>query len=336
MSSFQITPTSYSIGGLATSIHVHSPLLLPNVLVLFDSGATPYTIEVCTRGKPFPQKLLNLVSHGHLDHVHGMFAMARVQELAGGGGKIRFFVPRGALRLFEEARDAMSRLERGDFSSALETATATATATTTTATTATTTTATATTTTATNTQKKSKPRLQDVVEFVPVSPGDEILLTKADLGGNGLCTDGSQLYLRIFETDHCTCADNSGDNSASSQAMSVAYVLVRKLKPAVRSEFSDVVGPELGKLVQARGGGNVFQAESERQVKFEVCYTGDSHADGLVEVSDVGDTSGSGSGYRDYEKVFGGEGARKTRQRNAVAEQFRKEVSERAKQPQPN
>ena len=97
-----------------------------------------------------------------------------------------------------------------------------------------------------------------------------------------------------------------------------------------------MVGPELGKLVQARGGGNVFQAESERQVKFEVCYTGDSHADGLVEVSDVGDTSGSGSGYRDYEKVFGGEGARKTRQRNAVAEQFRKEVSERAKQPQPN
>tara|TARA_B110000305_G_scaffold235297_1_gene294704 strand:+ start:535 stop:1926 length:1392 start_codon:yes stop_codon:yes gene_type:complete len=140
-----------------------------------------------------------------LDKCDGIFAMARILSLSSDSPppKVRFYVPSGSLDYFQEATNAMSRLE-----------------------------------TLSSPKSAVGPiqSLSDIIEFIPAVPGKEYLLTSADIGGTGLCTDESQLFLGVFDT------------SPNASATSVAYILSRKMK--------------------VRGG------DPSPEHKFEVCYTG--------------------------------------------------------------
>mmetsp|Transcript_12184 Transcript_12184/g.28687 ORF Transcript_12184/g.28687 Transcript_12184/m.28687 type:complete len:193 (-) Transcript_12184:21-599(-) len=107
--------TAWSLAGVGTSIVLE--LKAPpqqsaaskkksrsTARVAFDIGATDGFSEA------IPAKYV-FVSHGHVDHVGGLFAHARAHAVSCGGQAPTYFVPAQLLPQIEKCRDAMSSLD---------------------------------------------------------------------------------------------------------------------------------------------------------------------------------------------------------------------------------
>ena len=129
----------------------------PSTRVVFDIGSTP------TIADAFPASTV-IVSHGHVDHVGGMFSHARAHSVAYGGSTPTYYVPKPLVSKLEEARSAFSAMDALCVDESEDNA-------------------------------RSHSLLQ--MNIVGVEPGDEIELSIKKL------PDGKRLFLRVFDVAHC-------------------------------------------------------------------------------------------------------------------------------------
>ena len=129
----------------------------PSTRVVFDIGSTP------TIADAFPASTV-IVSHGHVDHVGGMFSHARAHSVAYGGSTPTYYVPKPLVAKLEEARSAFSAMDALCVDESEDNA-------------------------------RSHSLLQ--MHIVGVEPGDEIELSIKKL------PDGKRLFLRVFDVAHC-------------------------------------------------------------------------------------------------------------------------------------
>jgi len=124
--------------------------------IVFDIGATPVIDDA------FPSSTV-IISHGHVDHIGGMFSHARAHSVAyGGSTPSTYYVPAALVPKLEEARKAMSSIDA--FNAGSEGC-------------------------------RSESLLN--MNIVGVNSGDEIELKLRKVSG------GKQLLLRAFAVDHC-------------------------------------------------------------------------------------------------------------------------------------
>lgn len=72
--------------------------------IVFDIGATPAIEDA------FPSSTV-IISHGHVDHIGGMFNHARAHSVAYGGSTPTYYVPAALVPKLEEARMLMSSID---------------------------------------------------------------------------------------------------------------------------------------------------------------------------------------------------------------------------------
>lgn len=124
--------------------------------IVFDIGATPSIADA------FPASTV-IISHGHVDHIGGIFNHARAHSLAYFSGTTpTYYVPAALVETLEEARRAMSSLDAFNDGS-----------------------------------EGSRSESLIKMDIVGVNAGDEIELKLKKIPG------GKKLYVRAFAVDHC-------------------------------------------------------------------------------------------------------------------------------------
>jgi len=153
--------SAWSKAGVGTSIvlqpqDAEGNAMKPSCRVVFDIGSTP------TMADAFPASTV-VVSHGHVDHVGGMFSHARAHSVEYGDSTPTYYVPQPLVAKLEDARSAFSAMdalcEEGSEDGA-----------------------------------RSRSLLK--MNIVGVEPGDELELPIKKL------PDGKRLFLRVFDVAH--------------------------------------------------------------------------------------------------------------------------------------
>jgi len=271
---FSISPTSCSIGGFSTSIHLTTPLC-KTLTVILDAGSTAGLSSLpITHPKQCSNPLIFL-SHGHVDHTSGLWGFARAWGMANGNKTLTVYVPEGLKEQFERVRDAVDSLD-GKFDSLPPPPKETSFS------------------NGEKSTRKPKPGLSETIQFTGLLPGTTTPIPDVRLD------DGSTLEVRTFATNHCEADGGVWDGSASSKPRSLGYVFVCREKKKLKSPFNSLPKNEIHSAIKTHGVDNVYESESERGVVPAFTYTGDCHGDYLVEQSE----ERGGEGWQNYKNIF--------------------------------